>query len=58
MCLAYVYCDYRNEKHQTAVNMISALVKQIISANSDRIPDKILDDLKKKKQNDNCYGIE
>lgn len=63
MCLAYVYCDYRDEKKQTAVNMISALVKQIISAKPDRIPDKILDDLKlmgKRKTNlelNEAFGI-
>jgi hypothetical protein len=31
-CLAYVYCDYRDEAQQTTVNLMGALLKQTLTA--------------------------
>ncbi|KAI5813237.1 hypothetical protein BZA77DRAFT_251974, partial [Pyronema omphalodes] len=48
-CLAYVYCDYQDEAQQTAVNMIGALLKQILAARPQNIPTEIVSSLKKRK---------
>ncbi|KAI5802027.1 hypothetical protein FPQ18DRAFT_3150 [Pyronema domesticum] len=57
-CVAYLYCDYRDELNQTANNMIGALLEQVIDTlnNSNSTDAKIIsmlrERLKKRKQFD------
>lgn len=48
--LAYIYCDYRDQKGQTAVELIGSLVKQLV-LQLDRVPPKVMDMYKFKKKN-------
>jgi type II secretory pathway predicted ATPase ExeA len=48
-CVLWIYCDYRDESKQTPVNMIGALLKQVIS--SDPVSfDIILQNLQKARK--------
>jgi hypothetical protein len=49
IAVAYVYCDYRDNVQQTAVNMVSTLLKQVIDAHSDHLPAGVIDSLKKQR---------
>ncbi|KAI5816856.1 hypothetical protein BZA77DRAFT_343876 [Pyronema omphalodes] len=48
-CVAFIYCDYRDRKQQTAVNLIGGLLKQVITASQIGSSDTIQAFLKKKK---------
>jgi hypothetical protein len=50
ICAAYVYCDYRDEANQTAVNLLSTLLKQVLAAYGDDIPAEIFDVLKERRK--------
>ncbi len=39
--LAYVYCDYRDQSHQTTVNIVGGLLKQLLST-LPRLPEDII----------------
>jgi hypothetical protein len=45
-CVAYIYCDYRDEVQQTATNMITAILTQMIT-DSYYVSDDVLQALKK-----------
>jgi hypothetical protein len=47
-CITWIYCDYRDEAHQTSGNFVGALLRQIILANHD-VCDTIIQDLQKMK---------
>lgn len=48
--LAYLYCDYRDQKGQTAVELIGSLVKQLM-LQLDHVPPKVMDMYQFKKKN-------
>ncbi|KAI5798436.1 hypothetical protein FPQ18DRAFT_122168 [Pyronema domesticum] len=52
IAVAYVYCDYRDNVQQTAVNMVGALLKQVIDAHSDHLPAGTVDFLKQRRRKD------
>ncbi|CCX34027.1 Similar to Ankyrin repeat domain-containing protein 50; acc. no. Q9ULJ7 [Pyronema omphalodes CBS 100304] len=47
--IAVVYCDYRDQKQQTAVNMMGGLLKQAITASNQGSRDVVQNLLQKKK---------
>ncbi|CCX16348.1 Similar to ankyrin [Exophiala dermatitidis NIH/UT8656]; acc. no. EHY59712 [Pyronema omphalodes CBS 100304] len=56
-CLVYVYCDYRDEKNQTAVHLIGALLKQVLAKHSRHLPQEFIDSLKKQKNDTNAGSL-
>lgn len=60
-CLAYVYCDYRDEALQTAVHITGTLLQQILRAKFENQAEKaeeILESLKQQKQNNNKLDLD
>ncbi|KAI5814540.1 hypothetical protein BZA77DRAFT_222936, partial [Pyronema omphalodes] len=49
IAVAYFYCDYGNSEKQTAVNVIGALLKQVIDAHCDHLPVGVIESLKEQK---------
>ncbi|KAI5814506.1 hypothetical protein BZA77DRAFT_345612 [Pyronema omphalodes] len=49
IAVTYFYCDYNDNKKQTAVNMVTALLGQVINTHSHHLPAGIIDSLKEKK---------
>jgi hypothetical protein len=49
MFIAAVYCDYRDRKQQTAVNMIGGLLKQAITASKQGSRDIVQNFSRKRK---------
>jgi hypothetical protein len=52
ICAAYLYCDYRDMKQQTPVNMIGGLVKQVLSKFNELnfVPDDIFSALRDRRK--------
>lgn len=52
VCVAYLYCDYRDQLDQTPVNMIGALLKQAISTlnESYSLPEELVEALRKRQK--------
>ncbi|KAI5812827.1 hypothetical protein BZA77DRAFT_346729 [Pyronema omphalodes] len=49
-CVAYLYCDYRDEESQTAVRMIGALLNQILVTHSKHLNKEVFNSLKQRKR--------
>jgi hypothetical protein len=52
-CVLFLYCDYRDERQQTTVNLIGALFKQAIRLNpatSDAIIEELHEMMKKENE--------
>ncbi|KAI5814511.1 hypothetical protein BZA77DRAFT_283487, partial [Pyronema omphalodes] len=49
IAVAYFYCDYSHNEKQTAVNMITALLGQVINAHSDHLPVAVIATLKEQR---------
>ncbi|KAI5814530.1 hypothetical protein BZA77DRAFT_345631 [Pyronema omphalodes] len=47
--VAYFYCDYNENETQTAVNMVTALLQQVINAHSHHLPAHVIDSLKEQR---------
>ncbi|KAI5816207.1 hypothetical protein BZA77DRAFT_344472 [Pyronema omphalodes] len=54
--VAFIYCDYREAKEQTPVNMIGGLLKQAITA-SKGVPTDIIETLLKKKKDQQAIEV-
>lgn len=52
-----MYCDYRDEKNQTAVHLIGALLKQVLAKHSRHLPQEFIDSLKKQKNDTNAGSL-
>jgi hypothetical protein len=58
-CIAYLYCDYRERKQQTATHMIGALLKQIMAAlPTSSVADEFLHDLQQMKRRQKPLELE
>jgi hypothetical protein len=59
-CVAYLYCDYRDEKNQTAINMIGALLKQVLStlSESKSIPQDVFSLLQERWDKEKSFELD
>lgn len=57
VCLAYVYCDYRDEASQTAVNLIGALLKQVLITLSTYLLTETINSLTEKAKNKTSLSL-
>ncbi|KAI5814522.1 hypothetical protein BZA77DRAFT_250054, partial [Pyronema omphalodes] len=49
IAVAYIYCDYSDKDTQTAVNMVTALLQQVVNAHSHHLPAHVIDSLKEQR---------
>ena len=57
MSISYIYCDYKDRKTQTVVNLISSLVKQIVLQLED-MPREVIDLFKKHNNGQSLMSLE
>jgi len=43
--VAYIYCDYRDQKNQTVVHILGSFLKQLLSAAIHTVPEAIINEL-------------
>ena len=55
--ISYVYCDYKDRKNQTTVNLISSLVKQLVLQHRD-MPKEVIDLYTKSRNGQSSLSLE